>query len=427
MIPPAMHELAVTKLFHEIAPGQTRLGFFGKDDRLLDVWFDPLHRPNLIGSVHNARIERVFPNQNRAIGRLGGGEFVSVRLRKADAALVNAGLILPITITAAPRHGKPWQAMIGARLGNDCMILLIDLPEGAAVIELSSQIPVEQRAALKARLAVEATPELPVGFGVILRRNGVALHDFASEVSRLVSIWQTGANQMPKNQLGIVFDGGSLLERAKRLVGNVLVQDDPMRESEMSCLLDDAIAAATLPKSPLACGGHLWCEQSHALWSIDLDSDGVGDFYRLYDEAASEIARQIRLRAMSGPVLIDVPRMAIPKGKKFRKALQDALAHDPRQPDFLGMTRGGLLELQIAHGEMALDAVMQDQPAQDALAGLRLVAAQPAFQSVKLAVSQAMAIWLKGPGQPALDQLNRHLQLVVWSDDEHNKTAHVLG
>ena len=232
---------------------------------------------------------------------------------------------------------------------------------------------------------------------------------------------------MPKNQLGIVFDGGSLLERAKRLVGNVLVQDDPMRESEMSCLLDDAIAAATLPKSPLACGGHLWCEQSHALWSIDLDSDGVGDFYRLYDEAASEIARQIRLRAMSGPVLIDVPRMAIPKGKKFRKALQDALAHDPRQPDFLGMTRGGLLELQIAHGEMALDAVMQDQPAQDALAGLRLVAAQPAFQSVKLAVSQAMAIWLKGPGQPALDQLNRHLQLVVWSDDEHNKTAHVLG
>jgi len=37
MMPPAMHKLAVTKLFHEIAPGQTRLGFFGKDDRLLDV------------------------------------------------------------------------------------------------------------------------------------------------------------------------------------------------------------------------------------------------------------------------------------------------------------------------------------------------------------------------------------------------------
>jgi len=125
-------------------------------------------------------------------------------------------------------------------------------------------------------------------------------------------------------------------------------------------------------------------------------------------------------------VLIDVPRMAILKGKKFRKALQDALANDPRQPDFLGITRGGLLELQIAHGEMALYAVMQDQPAQDALAGLRLVMAQPAFQPVKLAVSQVMARWLEGPGRPALDQLDRQLQLVVWSDDTHNQTAHIL-
>ena len=234
-------------------------------------------------------------------------------------------------------------------------------------------------------------------------------------------------HEIPKNQTGIVFDGGGLLARAKRLVGDVMVLDDPAREAEMSCLLDDAIAAAVLPKAPLACGGHLWCEQSHALWSIDLDSNGVSDFDRLFDEAANEIARQIRLRAMSGPVLIDVPRMAIPKGKKFRKALQDALANDPRQPDFLGMTRGGLLELQIAHGEIALDAVMQDQPAQDALAGLRLVMAQPAFQPVKLAVSQAMAIWLEGPGRPALDQLDRQLQLVVWSDDTHNQAAHILG
>jgi len=426
-MPPAMHKLAVTKLFHEIAPGQTRLGFFGKDDRLLDVWFDPLHRPNLIGSVHNIRIERVFPNQNRATGRLDDGVLVSVRLRKADAALANAGAILPVTITAAPRHGKPWQAMIGARLASDCMILLIGIPEGAAATGLSSRIPVEQRAALKACLAAKAMPELPVGFGVILRRNGVDLPDFASEVSRLVDMWQTSATEMPKNQTGIVFDGGSLLARAKRLVGDVTVLDDLVREPVMSCSLDDAIAAAILPKTPLACGGHLWCEQSHALCSIDLDSNGVTDFDRLFDEAASEIARQIRLRAMSGPVLIDVPRMAIPKGKKFRKALQDALANDPRQPDFLGMTRGGLLELQIAHGEMSLDAVMQDQPAQDALAGLRLVMAQPAFQPVKLAVSQAMAIWLEGPGRPALDQINRQLQLVVWSDDTHNQTAHILG
>ena len=422
-----MHKLAVTKLFHEIAPGQTRLGFFGKDDRLLDVWFDPIHRPNLIGSVHNVRIERVFASQNRATSRLDDGVVISIRLRKADAALASAGTILPVTITAAPRHGKPWQATIGAKLVSDCMILLVGLAEGAAATGLSSGIPVECRAALKARLAAESIPELPVGFGVILRRNGVDLPNFASEVSRLVGMWQSGASDLPKNQIGRVFDGGGLLARAKRFVGDVMVLDDPVRKVEMSCLLDDAIAAAVLPKTPLACGGHLWCEQSHALWSIDLDGNGVSDFDRLFDEAASEIARQIRLRAMSGPVLIDMPRMAIPKGKRFRKALQDAIANDPRQPGFLGMTRGGLLELQIAHGEMALDAVMQDQPGQDALAGLRLVMTQPAFQPVKLAVSRTMANWFEGPGRSALDQLDRQLQLVVWPEGTHNQTAHILG
>jgi hypothetical protein len=105
--------------------------------------FDPLHRANLIGSVHNIRIERVFPDQNRATCRLDDGVQVSVRLRKGDAAMATAGAVLPVTITAAPRHGKPWQAMIGARLASACMILLIGLSDGAAATALSNQIPTE--------------------------------------------------------------------------------------------------------------------------------------------------------------------------------------------------------------------------------------------------------------------------------------------
>jgi hypothetical protein len=75
--------------------------------------------------------------------------------------MATAGAVLPVTITAAPRHGKPWQAMIGARLASACMILLIGLSDGAAATALSNQIPTEQRATLKARLAAEAMAELP--------------------------------------------------------------------------------------------------------------------------------------------------------------------------------------------------------------------------------------------------------------------------
>ena len=51
---------AAVRLFHEKAPGQDRLGFLGPDDQLLEIWFDALHRPNLMGGVHQARIDRVF-------------------------------------------------------------------------------------------------------------------------------------------------------------------------------------------------------------------------------------------------------------------------------------------------------------------------------------------------------------------------------
>ena len=81
---------------------------------------------------------------------------------------------------------------------------------------------------------------------------------------------------------------------------------------------------------------------------------------------------------------------------RFITKLQDALNDDPRRPDYLGLTRGGLIEIIIPHGEMALGDVMRDQPAQDALSGLRLAMQRPGVHAVNLAVSPAMASWLRG-------------------------------
>ena len=61
-------------------------------------------------------------------------------------------------------------------------------------------------------------------------------------------------------------------------------------------------------------------------------------------------------------------------------------------------------------------------------AGVKVVAIvdqRPTPSSVL--VSQAMASWLEGPGRPSLDQLDRQLQLVVWSDDAQNQAAHIIG
>ena len=418
---------SVAKLFFEIAPGQNRLGFLDADDTVLEVWFDALHRPNLMGTVHRARINRVFFSQNRATACLVDGEIISLRLRKQDMGVVVVGMVLPITITGAPRHGKPWQGIVGARLATKEMILLVGLPDNASVIQLSSQINADQRKNLLARLKAEVQPLMQSGFGVILRRGGTGLSDFSAAAKALVETWKVGTTALDISRLGIIFDAGNLLTRARRLVGNVTVIDNPSVEIEMSAILDEVISAACAPKWPLACGGHLWCEQTHAVWSIDLDTNTAKGMDQLFDEAAIEIAKQIRLRAMSGPVMLDVPRCSPGLANRFRSHLQKELDDDPRRPEYLGITRGGLIELRVPHGEMGLGTVMGDYLEQDALAGLRLVAQQPGFDEVKLAVSPAMAEWFRGAGQQALNQINRPLRLIVELDDTQYRPAHLIS
>jgi hypothetical protein len=417
---------AAVRLFHEKAPGQDRLGFLGPDDQLLEIWFDALHRPNLMGGVHQARIDRVFLSQNRAMASLKNGEVISVRLRKNDWRLVFVGAILPVTIISAPRHGKPWQALVGARLVTDKMVLLAGEVDKESAFQLSSKISGNQRQQLTERLMAEIGPVLPLGYGIILRRNGVDLSDFGAAATALLKMWQAGTKTLAKDRLGLIFDAGDLLTRARRMVGNLPVITNLVTGHDLSMTLDDVVAEARLAKCQLACGGHLWCEQTQAIWSIDLDGNGVSDLDILCREAANEIPRQIRLRGMSGPVLIDVPRLPRSLAKRFLTKLQEALNDDPRRPEYLGITSGGLLELRVPHGEMALDEVMRDQPAQDALSGLRLAMQRPGFHTVTLAVSPAMASWLGGVGKLALDQLDKPLELSVWPDEAKDQIVRIL-
>ncbi len=414
------------KLFHEKAPGQDRLVFLGPDDEPLEIWFDALHQPNLMGSVHQARIDRVFSSQNRAMASLKNGEVISLRIRKNDRRLVIVGAILPVTIVAAPRHGKPWQALVGARLVTDKMVLLVGEADQADAIQLSIRINANHRQHLVERLTAETAPVLPHGYGIILRRNGVNLSDFGAAVTDLLKMWQAGRKTLAEGKLGLIFEAGDLLTRARRLFGNLPVINDPVMANDLSIKLDDVVAEAMLAKCQLACGGHLWCEQTHAIWSIDLDGNRVDDLDRLCSEAANEIPRQIRLRGMSGPVLIDVPRLPRSLAKRFLTKLQDALDDDPRRPHYLGVTRGGLIELRVPHGEMALDDVMRDQPAQDALSGLRFAMQRPGFNAVTLAVSSAMSSWLEGIGKLARDQLDKPLKLSVWPDEAKGQIVRIL-
>ena len=62
-------------------------------------------------------------------------------------------------------------------------------------------------------------------------------------------------------------------------------------------------------------------------------------------QALPELARQIRLRNLSGAILVVLAGMAVRRRPALAPAFVAALADDPLHPRFLGFTAGGLAEI----------------------------------------------------------------------------------
>jgi Ribonuclease G/E len=409
------------QIFAETAPGQTRVGFFDRAGVIQHVWLCRDDQPDLIGAVHQARIEQVFANQNRAQGRLADGTVISIKLPKKSPSTVTTGAVIVTTIVAAPRHGKAWQAVLDARLVTATLVLL----PGQSGIKISRHCG--DTAAMRQLASVLRVPD---GFGAIVRRqaNGMDRTQLQASIDDLVTEWQTSCANCDPAVPACLYDGGNLVQRANRLVPLASYHMCKIGDAHSEAI-DAAISMATQPRLRLPSGGKLWCQRTHSLWAIDIDGADADIEHRgfdgLFSEAAIEIARQIRLRGMSGPIMIDVPRVGL-ANKNFRSQLQNGLDADPQNPEILGITRSGMLELWRPHGRVALADMMADDVAQAGLAGLRLAAMRPAFKPVHLAVNSAIAEWLMGDGRAAVAALNRPLEIDICLDDCNAAVPYII-
>ena len=415
------------KIFLDAGPGQERLGFFDSNNKLVEVWFNAIHRPNFIGSIHRVRISQVFEKQYRASASLVCGTMVSIRIRKSEKAIVKQGKTLIITITAAPRDGKPWQAIPGGQLFARDMILLAGIQGSKMTFQLSSKIDQKNYDDLKKSLFDTVSSLLPNNLGIKLLNDCLEPDNFRECVIKLMKDWdQELAEMLDINSESIrqIYSGGGLKRRALRLYPEAeLIEEDSFSSLSKDWFdgveaIDKSMDLALSSFHKLPHGGHLWLQRTNALWAVDVDGEANNNFRNLSLTAAREIADQIRLRGVSGPVFIDLPRLNSKENVSFVKALKAHLAESPRRPKYLGRTRGRLFELWVPHGEMALVDIVNDQPAQSALFGLRMVARERSFKPVKLAVSQSMADWLNAAGKPALESVDRPLTLEVWSSDD---------
>ena len=294
------------RILHEASPGQQRALLY-HGERICEAWHHFDHAPDLTGSVHKLRIDRVFAKLGRATARLDDGTPVSIRVAARDE--VRAGGLATITISSAPRDGKPWQAVVGARLVGRDVILL----PGETGIAESRQLESPPDDDVKARIA--ALCAAPPGFGVILRRTAGDGVDLPACVAAQIDEWRRDARQPAVT--GCVYHGGDLRTRIGRAVPGVGIEAVAHDQSDaFDADWDEVVASTGQPEVGLAGGGRLWIEPTRALTAIDADS-GDGSMAALLAEAPEAIAIQLRLRQCTGLVAIDMPRMAPPVRQKL--------------------------------------------------------------------------------------------------------------
>ena len=129
--------------------------------------------------------------------------------------------------------------------------------------------------------------------------------------------------------------------------------EDPAISLRLLYSLERGLEAALDTKVWLKCGGYLVIEPTEAMTVIDVNSgknesrkSGEDTYYQVNLEAAEEVARQLRLRNLSGIIIVDFINMA---AKERQKELLDTLkaltSEDPQHPRIVDMTPLGLVEI----------------------------------------------------------------------------------
>lgn len=342
---------------------------------------------SLLGSIYVGKVEKISKNMQAAFVRIGGGQNVYLPLehiseavfktRKKDAVL-RPGDELLVQIEKEPMKGKLPRAAVNLHFPGRYMVL--------TTAEHSLCFSRKLSGAEKQRLRA-VFPQKDMDYGVIVRTNAreASAGELEAELGELSGIlrrvrgqgatrtcfscvwqskplWVQELNRIPFAELEeIVTDVPSVFENLrqyldeKNLTGTVSLRlyEDRLLPLYKLYSLETLLEGLLREKVWLKSGGFLMIQQTEAFVAVDVNTgrymgkkEAEEAFYLMNLEAAREIAAQIRLRQLSGMILIDFINM---KDETKRTALLEELrrltASDPVRTVVVDMTPLNIVEM----------------------------------------------------------------------------------
>lgn len=147
---------------------------------------------------------------------------------------------------------------------------------------------------------------------------------------------------------GVILNNRLIEQEIKNRFGDA-IETEVISEPFEDFGLEEEIVEALDKNVKLKCGGRLTIEETKAFVAIDVDSgqdNGKGSLSHLNEEAAVEIARQIRLRNLAGKIIIDFAGSSDYRFlKPVLEVLEKEVAKDFTKTTVLGLSRAGNVEI----------------------------------------------------------------------------------
>lgn len=353
-----------------------------ENEKLVEIHFE--HMERLTGNIYLGRIENIVPNLEAIFVNIGKGK--NGFLRSKDVVIPNekkgkmklqTGQKVLVQVKKDPIGSK------GAQLTMNIGIpgrYLVYMPYAKGTIGVSKRIDDNEE---RKRLHDMMIPFLSKNEGIIIRTvsQGIESDPLISELEGLRKLWKEIESKYKRSRkpkelykepdvleyvirerydervTEIITNDPDIKERLETILRKFetkknivkLIEEDPIKLFEINHKLERSLRRVV----DLDCGGSIVIDSTEALTIIDVNSGSnvSGNGFREMSlktnvEASKEIARQLRLRNISGIILIDFIDMSREEDKQLvLNTFKEELKKDKGKTAVMGFTRLGLLEM----------------------------------------------------------------------------------
>jgi ribonuclease G len=375
-----------------IDPEEMRVAILDERGRLDNLYVERMLERQRTGEIYKARVDSVLPGMNAAFLSLGDGRNGFLYLNDVRGVSVKAGMDMVVQVLKTARKGKGARVSPRISLAGRYFVLVPSSND----VGVSKRIEDDDE---RSRLRALARKLRPEGYGVIVRT--VAEYgdeeSLSRDIAELMEEWLEVERKAKKNASPCLLHRDiGLVERILRdeltdSIGEIIVDSQEEYESIGAFIqniagderpeltfyrgsaplfdvygVERAIDEMHERKVWLPSGAYLVIDQTEALTVIDVNTgkyigskDLQDTVYHTNFEAAEEIARQLRLRAIGGIVVIDFIDM---ESKEYRDRLvgqlQELFKGDRCKARVYGVTALGLVEITRKRARLDMRTIM---------------------------------------------------------------------